>query len=262
MSLSSGLAVAALVLSLGVGVTLYQRNQELEQRLAAVEGLRVSLGEDARAASETAPGLSGGGLARDVAELQALSDGLARRLETVERAPPSKAAVPVGEQAAALAASATFTDAVRDVVLEMATNDVDFRARIGTRDRTEIPKNAPFSRVADALQLDASQEDRLGKDLQAMQQELFTLLQEERDDGVNPLEVIAKAESLKEGDPKKGELFIQLFTMKIPGAEETYMQRAVKLQTEFRKKTLTYLRPEQNELWDAMKVDWFSIKFN
>ena len=57
------------------------------------------------------------------------------------------------------------------------------------------------------------------------------------------------------------QLFIKLFTMKIPGGEETYMQRAMKLTQGFRKKADAYLRAEQRELLDNVEIDWFSIKF-
>ena len=76
-----------------------------------------------------------------------------------------------------------------------------------------------------------------------------------------PIEIIAKADTLKPGDPRRTEIF-SLLALKIPGEEETYLQRLVKLQTEFSKRSRAQLRPEQNEIWDAMKVDWFSIKFN
>ena len=102
----------------------------------------------------------------------------------------------------------------------------------------------------------------MGKDLQEIQQELFALLSEERDDGVEPLELIAKAEELKEGDPKRAETFMKLFTLKIPGGEDTYMQRAVKLGTSFRKRIDEYLRPAQLEILNSIDVDWFSVKFN
>jgi len=263
MSAPSILAGIALVVAVGGAAMLYDRNQALEERLAQLEGLRVA-GAEGGADAADGPLLAGGGVQRDVAELQGLADGLAKRMEALEQGegPAAVTGDAVGERVAALTGSGEFSDAVRGVVLDMATNDIDFRARIGTRDRTEIPKDAPFSQVAEALKLDASQEDRMSKDLQAMQQDLFGLLAEERDDGVVPMEIIAKAEEYKEGDPRKAEAFMKLFTLKIPGEEDSYMQRAVTLQTEFRKRTLKYLRPEQNEIWDAMKVDWFSIKFN
>jgi hypothetical protein len=262
MSLPTLASLLAVLIAGGASALLYGQNQDLEARLAALEGPRAEPGAASEAAPGSGPGLSGGGLQRDVAELLGLAEGLVRRMDVLEREPAGTSAVPVVEQVAALTQSGTFSNAVREVVLDMATNDVDFRARVGSSERAAIPKNAPFSKVADTLKLDASQEDRMSRDLQAMQQELFTLLGEERADGVRPLEIIAKAEELKEGDPKKAEHFIKLFTLKIPGGEETYMQRAVALQTAFRKQTLKYLRPEQNEIWDAMQVDWYSIKFN
>jgi hypothetical protein len=262
MPIPTTLATLALLVAVGgaggVGL-LYVHNQRLEERLAALESSQPATEAEGRNGG-AAPGLGGTGMRRDVAELQGLSEGLVQRMHALERREP-EAAVPVGEQVAALTGSASFNNAVRDVLLDMATNDVDFRARIGTGQQTEIPKNAPFSRVADVLKLDASQEDRLRKDLQSIQEELIALLSEERDDGVVPLELIAKADELKPGDPRRAEIF-SLLALKIPGGEETYLKRLVKLQTEFSQRSRKYLRPEQNEIWDSIKVDWFSIKFN
>jgi len=263
MSIQAVVSGLALVVAVGGATVLYERNQQLEERLALLEAPGVSAGETTETAAG-GPSLSGSGVRRDLAELQGLAEGLVERMDALETREPAGpvSGQAVAERVAAMTSSAEFSDAVRDVVLDMASNDIDFRARVGTRDRAEIPKDSPFTQVAEVLKLDASQESRMSKDLQEMQQELFGLLAEERDDGVIPLEMIAKAEELKEGDPKRAEVFVKLFTLKIPGEEETYMQRAVTLQTDFRKRTLEYLRPEQNEIWDAMKVDWFSIKFN
>ena len=263
MSLPTVVSTAALVVAVAAGAVLYNKNQALEERLAALEGPRDEAA-DAAPGEVAGPALSGGAMKRDVAELRGLTEALVTRMEAVERRAAEAGAAPVAapELARSLVESRAFHEAVRNQVLDMARNDVDFRARVNTGERTHLGKDPAFARVADVLKLDASQEDRFSKDLQATQQELFTLLQEERDDGVNPMEMIAKAEALPDGDPKKGEIFMKLFTLKIPGGEETYMQRVVKLQAKFRKTAETYLRPEQIEIWNSVELNIFDVKFN
>lgn len=267
MSIHTLLSGFALVVAVGAGAVLYTENQDLKERLAAVETMTTADTDAGDKAIAGSPSLSGGRTAREVAEVRRLTNALVQRLDEqesrIKTIAEGSVEGPAGPQAAATMRTPAFTEAVRDVVLDMAENDVAFRSKVGgAQDRTKLPKDAPFTQLAETLQLDASQESQMSKDLQEIQQELFGLLSEERDDGVVPLEMIAKAEALKEGDPKKAEIFIQLFTLKIPGGEETYMQRAVKLQTGFRKKTNEYLRPAQLEIWQNLEVDLFSIKFD
>ncbi len=260
------LALLVSLLSLGVaagaGFYLHGENADLKDRLAALEG---PFDDEGEAAASGAPGatLRGASTRRELAQLRRLTNTLTDRMGAMEKA---AADVPAGAAAAlsagALAEKPEFTDAVREVVLDMATNDVDFRARVGGDQRTKLAKNSPFTKVAETLKLDASQEAQMSKDLQEMQGELFAVLSEERDDGVVPMEMIAKAEELKQGDPKRGEYFMKLFTLKIPGSEETYMQRAMKMGGAYRKKIETFLRPQQIEILNAVEIDWFSIKFN
>ena len=260
------LALIVSLLSLGTAVGfaawLHGTNQDLQTRLDALE-LHASA-SPAAGGTDAPSGLAGSGTQRDVAELRHLTEALVERMGSLEK---SAQAGPVGSAAgavdpAALVDMPAFGEAVRRQVLDMAANDVDFRARMGTADRTRIPKDAPFAAVAETLKLDASQEAQMSKDLQEIQGELFALLSEERPDGVVPMEIIVQAEELKQGDPRRAEHFMKLFTLKVPGGEETYMQRAVALQQAFRKKVDNYLRPRQLELLNAVEVDWFSIKFN
>jgi hypothetical protein len=266
MSLPTLLSGFALTVAVGAGALLYGQNQDLKERLAAVETMAAAETDAADPAAPGSPMLRGGRTAREVAEVRRLTNALVQRvdeqetrLEAIAEAGGDGSAAPV---AAASLRTAAFTDAVREVVLEMAGNDAAFRSKVGSQDRTKLPKNSSFAKLATVLELDAAQESQMSKDLQGMQQELFGILSEERDDGVVPMEMIAKAEGLKEGDPKRAELFIQLFTLKIPGREETYMQRAVKLQGDFRKRTTDYLRPAQLEIWQNLEVDLFSVKFD
>ncbi|MDJ0523503.1 MAG: hypothetical protein QNJ90_15650 [Planctomycetota bacterium] len=261
MKLTIFLSLLSLGVAVGAGAYLYSENAALKDRIATLE-TPLADGEDPARPGAT-PALQGSGARRELAELRGLTRALTERMTSLERtAAEAPAAGGVAIDAGALADKPAFTEAVREVVLDMAKNDVDLRARLGTQERTKLGKDAPFALVAETLKLDASQESQMNKDLQEIQQELFALLSEERDDGVVPLELIAKAEELKDGDPKKAETFMKLFTLKVPGGEDTYMQRAVQLGTSFRKKIDTYLRPAQLEILDAVEIDWFSVKFN
>jgi len=260
------LSMLSLGVAIGAGAWLHAENNALKERLAALEGPLVGGGDPASGEATPGAGLHGSGAAREVADLRHLANALAERITSMERAAAAAPAAVsgAGPDLAQLVQKPAFAEAVRGVVLDMAGNDVDFRARVGgSQDRTKLPKDSPFAHVAQTLKLDASQEAQMSKDLQEIQQELFAVLSEERDDGVVPMELIAKAEEFKQGDPRRAETFMKLFTLKVPGGgEETYMQRAVKLAMSFRKKIDSYLRPAQQEILDAIEVDWFSVKFN
>ncbi len=267
MSIQTLLSGLALTVAVGAGAVLYTQNQDLKERLATVESLTTANADAGDTAIAGSPQLSGGRTAREVAEVRRLTNGLVKRLDEQETrikaiAEGTGDGPATGAAAAASLRTPAFQEAVREVVLDMAGNDVTFRSKVGTQDRTKVPKNAPFSKLADVLELDAAQESQMSKDLQEIQQDLFGILSEERDDGVVPMEMIAEAESLKDGDPKKGQIFIKLFTLKMPGSDNTYMEHAAKLQTDFRKKTKEYLRPAQLEVWQNLEVDLFSIKFD
>lgn len=263
MKLPTILAVLAFGTAVGASIWLAGENADLRTRLASLETATGTADASGTDDADGGPGLRGATVRRDVAELKGTADALMVRMERLESEAKTRATSPsaVATDSQPLASRTDFGDAVREVVLDMASNDVDFRARVGTRDRSKL-KDEPFARVAETLKLDASQEAAMAKDLQEIQQELFSLLAEERADGVVPMEMIAKAEELKDGDPRKQEVFIKLFTMKIPGGEETYMQRAIKLTSGFRSKADKYLRTEQKELMNAVEIDWFSIKFD
>ncbi len=157
---------------------------------------------------------------------------------------------------------AVFYGAVKDVVMEL-TDNVDFRTKLGLNvPPKDIPKNAPFARVADVLKLDQRQSDTMRKDVEDMQGKLMEALTIERSDGVDVMGEIAKAEALKEGDPSKTEIFVKLFQLKIPGTETTYFQRVTALQRDFRNRTLDYLHDEQLERLKSINVDWFSVRMD
>ena len=155
-----------------------------------------------------------------------------------------------------------FFGAVKDVVMEL-TDQVSFRTKLGLHvPPKDIPKNAKFAKVADVLALDQTQSNSMRKDVETMQRELMAVLTEERSDGVDVMAQIAKAESLKEGDPDKTEIFVKLFQLKIPGTESTYFDRVTRLQRAFRERTLDYLSEEQLERLKGINVDWFSLRMD
>jgi hypothetical protein len=267
MPIQTILSVLALLAAGAVGITLHGQNQDLEERVARLEietGSAEAPDPGAGEGGAAATTLRGSRTAREVAELRRMTNALVQRVDENETRFKSilEGDAAAGKEGALALRTPAFGEAVREVVLDMAGNDVAFRSKVGTADRTKIAKNSPFAKLAEVLELDASQESQMSKDLQGIQTELFGILSEERDDGVVPMELIAKAESLPQNDPGRAEMFVKLFTLKIPGEEETYMQRAVKLQADFRTKTKTYLRPAQLEIWNGLDVDLFSIKFD
>ena len=263
--MKSALLVSLLALATAAGSAFWLagENAELRDRLAALEvatGTAEPAGSDP---DERAPGLQGASARRELAELRGTSDALMTRMEALEARAKDASARPAAgtPDVESLTASARFADAVRELVLDMAKDDVDFRALVRGGAVSQL-KDVKFAKVAETLKLDGSQEQAMRKDLQSIQQELFTLLQEKRPDGVVPLELIGQAEGLGPGDPRRGALLMKALTLKVPGKETTYLDRAIELAQGFRTKTDAYLRAEQKEILDGVEIDWFSIKFD
>lgn len=255
---------AALALAVGV---LALRTGDLAGRLDALEsgappvapgpGLPDGRGSEPLGADATAagPGLLGAGGARRLAEVAAGLEALGVRLAALEAGP---AAAPAAFDATAPA----FEEGVRRVALRLAQEDVAFRLALATADRTRLGKDPPFARLARALELDAAQEDRFRKGIQGIQAELFQVLSEPRDDGVAPLERLQEAEGLPAADPRRAQLFVELFTQAIPGSDETYLERATALAAGFRARAREWLSVRQQELLDAVEVNLFEVKFD
>lgn len=201
------------------------------------------------------PGLLGAGGARRLAEVAAGIEALGARLAALEERP---GAAPAAFDPAA----PDFAEGVRRVALRLAQEDVAFRLALATADRTRLGKDPPFARLAKALELDAAQEDRFRKGIQGIQAELFQVLSEPRDDGVAPLERLQEAEGLPPADPRRAQLFVELFTQAIPGSDETYLERATALAAGFRARAREWLSVRQQELLDAVEVNLFEVKFD
>jgi hypothetical protein len=255
MSTQSMLSVVCILALGGVSAALYLENQALSERLDALEVQTDMLNgvAERRADGDAAPGLEGASVSKDDFRLLSASvDALAERVDDGE----AEARADDGRPESL---TPKLDEAMRELVLDMA-GDVRFRTKLGLTGSPNLPKKPAFGQLADVLKLDASQEDAFRKDLGELQQDVFALLAEERDDGVMPLEEIARAEELAQGDPKRAEVFITLFTLKIPGGEETYMQRVVEWTVSMRKRTQKYLRPEQTEIFNAIDVDLLGVQ--
>lgn len=250
------IVLCALVAALGiVALALFERAGDLERRLEALESAPRALPD--QGAGPGGPTLAPGQASELARRIEEGLGAMGRRVVALEER-GTRGEDPL----AGTLDSPAFSEAVRRVAIELARDDVAFRSAIQTSDRTKLGKDPPFARVAEALELDAAQESEFAKEIQAAQGELFQLLSEPRDDGVVPLERIAEAEALPASDPRKAQVFIDLFTLRIPGSEETYMQRAVAMALEFRKKMRPMLRPPQQDLFDAVEFNLFEVKFN
>ena len=258
--------LGAAVLALGAGaVVLHTQNGDLTERLASLEARLVGDG--------AAAGADGAGAAQldarrertkaNAERIQALELDVARVAQAIEKLdridPEQIAAVVASGGGASVVDPKLLEQKIREGVMDMA-GDVHFRTKLGLRGSPNLPKKPAFGQLAEALHLDANQEDRLRKDLMAFKEDFFAIISEERGDGIVPLEEIAKAEELGPNDPERAQIFIKLFTLKIPGSDETYMQRLGDMTTEFRKGVKDYLRDDQTEIFNAIEVDYLGVE--
>lgn len=258
-----------LALVLGVGFVAYGQHKlgerldalEEDRSLAAVDALPEGV-SNGGPTTQGAPALQGN-LGHQVHRIETLVEGLTSRVAEAERALAEAPKAASGEGAsqpiAAVVEDPLFERAVEDVALALA-DDVRFRAKLGLRGSPSLPKKPAFHQLAGALDLDADQEEKLRGDLMGMKEEAFALLSEERDDGIVPMEEIQKAEALPEHDPERAQIFMSLFTKKIPGSDETYMQRLVTLTGELRKRVGGYLSNQQRDVWNALDVDLLGVE--
>lgn len=232
---------------------LQERLRNLEGELAAVEAVVPAMVDGPREGAVLEPGVKALDPVRTRQRLEEMEARIAQAEVRQEQAADAAATAPGPADDAALDRK------VREVVLDMA-GDVVFRSKLGLRGSPNLPKKPAFGQLAEALSLDAVQEETFRKDLMVLKEDVMALLSEERDDGVVPLEEIQKAEALPEGDPGRAKVFIRLFTLKIPGTEETYMNRVVDLTARFKKETQRYLRAEQTQVFNAMDVDLLGVE--
>lgn len=260
MALSTPLHAAALLLLAGGGVALYVQNRSLERKITDLEQMPAPVVRSESAAG-SAPTLQAPAATK--AEVKVMLDTLGEF--TTRVAAQEKRLADVTAAAAAkggASAGPAFEDAVRDVVNRMA-DETEFKAKIAlAAGKPVIDKKPTIAALAKALSLDTTQETRFREDLKDAQLELFAVLSEERPDGTVPMAEIQKSMEYPEHDPRRAEAFLSLFKQKIPGSEETYMERAIALATGFRKKTGEYLRPEQTDVFNRLDVDLFGVKMD
>jgi hypothetical protein len=257
------------VLGTGLGVVLVRQNEVFE-RLSRVDA------EKSAPASDASPGSSDLGGSKEMLGFATRLSEIQRRLATAEtenktlRSDHDKLVAtilasdaPAG--AAAEAASSKFVekpgfeDSVRAVIDRYAL-EAKFRATLQKAAGPLVPKKPKFEQLAKVLSLSDAQSGRLGDDIRGIQQELFQILQVPRADGVVPFEEIQQVEQYPEGSPKRSEVFLKLFKMKIPDTEETYIEHAVTLVQKLKESTKSYLDDGQRATLDSIDLDWFGIK--
>jgi hypothetical protein len=263
MTTSGVLAVVAILGLAGAGTALHLENRDLARRLddlslqvATVPEHPLASGPEGRGGA-SGPVLEGTPATRaEVADLRSALEAVASRVTAQEKRAGAAPGAPGAFDGEA------FEQSVR-AVLERVQEEPTFKEKVAQAAGKPALENKPtFGALAKYLALDESQETTFRRDLEDVQGELFALLADRRPDGRVLLEEIAAAETLPANDPKKTEVFLDLFKLKIPGTEQTYVEKAVALATSFRKKSDGYLRPEQRERFAAVQVDLFGVKLN
>jgi hypothetical protein len=263
-------AVLLGVFAVGLVVATFRlaRDQAaLDERLRTLEAARAA----PRAAPEAAegeptsadrPALDGREGTEEAAPLREAVADLADRVARQEARVQEVARVVVEGSAPSLGRP-EFEDAVRDVVGRLLA-DTSFRPKVAAAAKAgEVPKKPHLDVLAKALALDDAQKRRFREDLQDVQGQLLTVLSEPAaDGGATWLERIAAVEQQPEGDPRRAQVFVELLKAKVPGGEQTFLERAVELATEFRRRTGEYLRPDQSESFARMDVDLFGVKMD
>jgi hypothetical protein len=258
MTTSSILAVAAFVGLAGAGAALFVQNRELARRLDDLS-VQVVPSEHPAVPGNDGPVLEGTPASRaEVADLRRSLDAVAERVTAQEK----RAGAAPGKGAAGTFDGDAFEQGVR-AVLERVQDEPTFKAKVAeAAGKPALDKKPTFGALAQYLTLDESQQTSFRRDLEDVQGELMALLADRRPDGRVLLEELGASEALPPNDPKRTEVFLDLFKLKIPGTEQTYVEKAVALSQAFRKKIDGYLRPEQRERFSAVEVDLFGVKMN
>lgn len=249
----------SVALALGAtSIASFAQGRDLARRLEVLESLPAPVPAREAGASVEGPSLVVGGGPALKADLEALAGevkDLRARLAVAPKAGPGGGGGPAP-------GSAAFELGVRDV-LARVQDEPEFKAKVAAAGGAQpLPKKPTFGALAQHLALDANQQRDFRRDLEDIQGSLFALLSEKRPDGRVLLEEVTAVESLPEGDPKRATVFLELFTLKIPGTEETYVARAVTLATGLRTNAQRYLRPEQQSRFASLDVDLFGIKMD
>ncbi|MCC6741347.1 MAG: hypothetical protein IT452_20055 [Planctomycetia bacterium] len=212
-----------------------RRLRELEASLArqstpegAAEILRRAGVDPEAAAAATAPGAASAE-ARKAADaaVAARAAELERRLQSLE-------------QQALAAASGTGDPAAID---DLVARKVDEKMEGSQKKKGGLfgdDNKRPLADVSKDLALTELQEDQMAEAINASQKLCFGVITTPRNDGTNVLDDIVTAmQDPEHAEEKVKAAFMQIFTAKIPGSDETYLARVMQekqtLLGEFRK---------------------------
>ena len=262
MTASSVLAAVAFLALGGLGAGLYVQNRDLARRVDELAAAPPSSPAARAPAPADGPLLEGAAGApatqSDLAALRTSMEALAARVDAQE----TRAAKAAPGGAAGAVSGEAFEKGVREV-LDRVQEEPTFKEKVAqAAGKPAIEHKPTFAALSKYLALDETQETSFRHDLEDIQGSLFALLAERRPDGRVLLDEITKAESLPPSDPKRTEVFLDLFKLKIPDSDQTYVERAVSLAASFRKKADAYLRQDQRERFGAVDIDLFGVKMN
>jgi hypothetical protein len=89
-------------------------------------------------------------------------------------------------------------------------------------------KKRPLTEISKELGLTELQEDQMSDAIKASQKVVFDLLATPRNDGTNVLDDFVEAmKDPEHAEEKMQKAFLQIFTAKLPGSEETYLGRVM-----------------------------------
>jgi len=235
-----------------------QRLRDLESaqaRLATPEGVEETLRragiDPARVAGASTPAaVAAEAAARRAAvdaAVAAQTTALEERLASLEKS------------TAALAAGGAADGDALDAVVAKKVEE-----KMGGKKKDGIfgdEKKRPLTEISKDLELTEPQEDQMAAAIDASQKKVFDLITTPRNDGTNLLDDLAEALKDPEHAQEKAQaVFLQLFTAKIPGSDETYlakiMTEKVALNEEFRK----VLTPEQMKKYERLGQDPHEIQ--
>jgi hypothetical protein len=261
MSTSSVLAVAAFLGLAGAGAALYVQNRDLARRLDDLKLEVARVPERPPVAEPMGRGDTGGPVLEGATASRAEVADLRRTLETVaQRVTAAEQRAGAAPGAPGAATGEAFEQGVREV-LNRVQEEPTFKAKVAeAAGKPALDKKPTFGALSQYLALDETQQASLKSDLQDIQGELMALLADRRPDGRVLLEEIAASEALPPNDPKRMNVFLDLVKLKIPGTEQTYVEKLVALSAAFRKKADGYLKPEQQARFAAVDIDLFGVQ--
>lgn len=233
-----------------------RRLRELEASLArqstpegAAEILRRAGLDPEAAAAASAPGAASAEARRAAdAAVAARAAELERRLESLEK------------QALAAASGSGDPSAIDDLV----TRKVDEKLEGSQKKKGGLfgdDDKRPLADVSKDLGLTELQEDQMAEAINASQKLCFGVITTPRNDGTNVLDdIVAAMQDPEHAEEKVKAAFMQIFTARIPGSEETYLARVMQekqaLLGEFRK----ILTEDQMKKFDRLGQDPHEIK--